>query len=74
MPSISPAIIGGLIIVLLFGLGLGYYAMMAYYHFHDKDDLEWLSGGQVNNQVTLGIMQFICFVLIIGGFWMINLD
>ncbi len=70
---ISPAIIGGLVVILIFGIGLGNYAMMAYYHLHDGDDLEWLSNGQVSNQVTLAIIQFICLVFIMGGFWVIDL-
>lgn len=47
--------------------------MMAYYHLHDGDDLEWLSNGQVSNRVTLAIIQFICLVFIMGGFWVIDL-
>ncbi|MFC2468787.1 MAG: hypothetical protein ACFNWY_01170 [Negativicutes bacterium] len=70
---ISPAIIGGLVVILIFGIGLGNYAMMAYYHLHEGDDLEWLSNGQVSNRVTLAIIQFICLVFIMGGFWVIDL-
>ena len=70
---ISPAILGGLAVILIFGIGLGNYGMMTYYHLHDNDDLEWLSNGQINNRVALTIVQFICLVFIMGGFWGIDL-
>ncbi|MGP1367439.1 MAG: hypothetical protein ACTTH3_05345 [Schwartzia sp. (in: firmicutes)] len=71
---ISPVIIVGIAIILLFGVGLGHYGMMAYYHLREHDDLEWLSNGQIANRATLVIVHFICLVFIVGGFWVIDLS
>ncbi|MBQ7515459.1 MAG: hypothetical protein IJS96_04185 [Schwartzia sp.] len=70
MPPV--VIIVGLVIVFLVGILWGFVLMMAWFHYSEELDLDWLSSGRIVNRMSLIAINILCLILVVGGFLLIG--
>ena len=72
MPPVT--IIIGLVVVVGFGVMLGFHLLMLYYYLAEDDDLEWLSRGAIKNQTQLVVINVMLFFFVVMGFVIMSLE